>query len=922
MTTFPPVVELEIDGTWVDVSGRLRRAEPVTIRRGRDDEASRTQPTTTTLVLDNEDGHLTHDNVMSPWWPYIGRGTPVRTSVAGGTPHMLLDGTGAAFASTPDHADLDITGDLWLAAEISLNDWHDFDGTGLSNVLIRKGTTAGADRSYQLTADGGALFLTWSTGGTVDITHGRFISLTSADGIMAVGAHLDVDNGLGGYTVSTYTAPSLDGPWTLIGATVTTAGTTSVFSGGAVVEVGPFAGRGYRAEIRSGDMTGTVATNPDFTAQSLGSSPFVDSTGKTWTFAGAATVEDRQTRAWGTADKLEWDWPLPQHRDSTLPAVAHVKVTGAGTIRRLNQGAKPLDSTLTRFLTSPSAADRVHAHWPCEDGRTAEIAASTTPGVNPGVVRMDLAADDTLDASAPLPHSTSTHGWAFPSPGTVPTTAWEVTWFVKIPTPAADPAVTNLNFVDADGSIRRWTITINDLQYVVKAYTINSSGNYVEVMSTATAVDSRMFDTWLIVVLLVEQSGANVNWDIHLVPIPLGVVFSNGTTINSQTCGKPTRIHTPTLSTSPPDGISFGHLIVSSGAVTGWLAGSDTAWVGETAAHRFYRLCREEQIPYAVIGDPTVSAFTRGDSALSTPMGPQRRRNLLDLLDECATVELGILSERRDGPGLAFRTRQSLYNQDPAVELDMASRGLVPPFAPVLDDQQRRNDITAKREQGSSARVVSDPAPAPGDLYNEEVDVNTRDDLQLPSQASWRVHLGTSTDLRYPALATSARRAGPAVRAAWAAADLGDMVEASNLMRQHAETTRVLLQGYTETFDLFDWSIEMVGSPAGPWTVGVLEDDVLGKLDTAGSVLDADFVAGTDTTMDVETTLGPLWTTDAGEFPFDLWVGGAQVTVTAIGAAVGQVQTFTVSATIGNGVAKTIPAGSTVRLWSPIVLAL
>ena len=70
MSNYPILVELEIDGTWVDVSDRARRFPPV-IRRGRSDEASQVQPTTATVVLENTDGELSPRNPESAWYPHI-----------------------------------------------------------------------------------------------------------------------------------------------------------------------------------------------------------------------------------------------------------------------------------------------------------------------------------------------------------------------------------------------------------------------------------------------------------------------------------------------------------------------------------------------------------------------------------------------------------------------------------------------------------------------------------------------------------------------------------------------------------------------------------------------------------------------------------------------------------------------------------
>jgi hypothetical protein len=77
----------------------------------------------------------------------------------------------------------------------------------------------------------------------------------------------------------------------------------------------------------------------------------------------------------------------------------------------------------------------------------------------------------------------------------------------------------------------------------------------------------------------------------------------------------------------------------------------------------------------------------------------------------------------------------------------------------------------------------------------------------------------------------------------------------------------------------------MFCSPASPWTVGVAEDEVLGRADTDGSVLAADFDAGTDTTAVVSVTDGPAWinsTDHSAMFPLDIRSGGVVLEVTGI----------------------------------------
>src|SRR5690606_12151770 len=134
-------------------------------------------------------------------------------------------------------------------------------------------------------------------------------------------------------------------------------------------------------------------------------------------------------------------------------------------------------------------------------------------------------------------------------------------------------------------------------------------------------------------------------------------------------------------------------------------------------------------------------------------------------------------------------------------------------------------------------RATTDPAPEVGDRYDTHEQVGVEHDLQLPSQAAWRVHVGTWPAMRYPGFGASLRTAGPGVCQAWADVALGDRLLLDNLPRQHDQQADLLLEGYTEVLSFFDWRAEPVnGSPAGPYAAGVRNDDSRGKRDNGSSV--------------------------------------------------------------------------------------
>ena len=229
--------------------------------------------------------------ILSTGLPVQQGGLIVPVTVA--STRLRLPNVFGAYASTPSHASLAITGDVDLRIDIDLPSWAD----GSIQQLIARYGSAG-NISYALNLDGaGTPRLQWTTDGTTVLTVPASTVMPVVSGRERLRATLDVDNGASGHTVTFYTAPSMAGPWTTLGSPQVIPGTTSVFAGSAPLEVGSRGGgtiqmiRGavYAAEARSG-IDGTIAAAPDFTSQEVGATDFTDSTGKTWTVNGAATL--------------------------------------------------------------------------------------------------------------------------------------------------------------------------------------------------------------------------------------------------------------------------------------------------------------------------------------------------------------------------------------------------------------------------------------------------------------------------------------------------------------------------------------------------------------------------------------------------------------------------------------------------------
>jgi len=291
--------------TWTTIheGTTTRRATQVQTRSGRSFELDAFQPATMSVDLDNSDRRF---DPLHATGPYFGKLLPrkrCRLQADWGT-YLNCTGASGAAAYTADAAALDIVGDIDLRARVAPADWT----PSANATLVAKGSLAASQFSYSLgLTTSGALILAWSTNGTI----GGIVAATStaavaaADGdIRWVRATLDVDDGAGNRVVKFWastddTHDHTAVTWTQLGATVTTAGVTSIWSGTAFVTVGALAddtarltGKVYAAAILSG-VGGTVVANPDFTDGnrfSPGATAGTDSAGRTWTVSSPATL--------------------------------------------------------------------------------------------------------------------------------------------------------------------------------------------------------------------------------------------------------------------------------------------------------------------------------------------------------------------------------------------------------------------------------------------------------------------------------------------------------------------------------------------------------------------------------------------------------------------------------------------------------
>jgi hypothetical protein len=183
---------------------------------------------------------------------------------------LVLSGLASNYASTPDSAALSITGDIDIQAKVALTDWT----PAADMCLVAKEQTTGT-RCYRLNVSStGRLFIVHSPDGTTALTGTSTVDTGLANGATKwVRVTLDVDNGSGNRVYNFYLSD--DGAiWTQLGATVTTAGTTSLNDTAAPLEIGSrnlgvntlVNGTVYRAIVKDG-IDGTTVFDADFSTQ-------------------------------------------------------------------------------------------------------------------------------------------------------------------------------------------------------------------------------------------------------------------------------------------------------------------------------------------------------------------------------------------------------------------------------------------------------------------------------------------------------------------------------------------------------------------------------------------------------------------------------------------------------------------------------
>jgi hypothetical protein len=949
--------EVLIGGTWTDITSRTREEADVNITRGFSSQQASLSPGNALFTVNNRDYFFSNRSPSSANYKLLPRNTQYRCSITETTPWLFMadysDTSGnydGARAGTADKAVLDITGDIDIRVDCRPDNWR--GGHGM--VLASKYDTGSPSRSWLFWIDRmGYLRFRWSTDGTTAGAHDVVSTATvSALRRQALRVTLDVNNGGGGWTLTFYTSDTISGSWTQLGSQASNTPTTSIFSSGAALFVGaiqlstatsgaygrnsfsitpdiinPFVGRIYRAQVYSG-IAGTLVADMDATAQTAGTTSWSDglATANSWVLRGSAEITKQDFRFWGELGAIPQEWDV-----SGTDLFGSIQAFDV--VSRIQQGAKSLRSAvfrnLTRFSSTDSGTDgTLDGYWPMENGSQA-TAPSPAVGSYGTMTNATFSTDEDFPGTTGVLSFSSDSGVATGGglPIATTTSTGVVTLLLYFRAPSIPVASsTFINFFLVGGTSYQVALQVGATTYGL----IISNNVGTVLLTTSVAFGTGGEPNQPVAMrLMLTQNGANVDYEWAWYPIGAATLFGVSGSY-AGTVGRARNWISPAF--AGKSGWWIAHVATMREDVD-WegagFIGSTNAYVDERAEDRFARLCREERIPYWIIGRTYSSSFETGVGELC---GPQTAQAFVNLITECSGLDRGLIYGPRDKFGLTFRLHNSLINRE-CLELDYAQNHLSPPFNPRDDLFFVRNDVTVVNATGGSARSVktsgslnvNEPADDANGVGTYDPGPITRiasDDDRLAALAAEEVFHGTWDELRYPSITVQRERSCFTSSALLDAdildADLGDALRLVNPPAQlPPDAVEMLIIGYAEKLQnrghLITWNTDAYG----PYrNLNDLSGSTLARarLAASGSVLTS-LINSSDTSFSVTTNSGLLWRTgsSAPTFPMAIMIGGEEMNVGQI-AGSSSPQTFSSVTRSVNGVVKAHGALSAVQV--------
>jgi len=344
----------------------------------------------------------------------------------------------------------------------------------------------------------------------------------------------------------------------------------------------------------------------------------------------------------------------------------YVPVEASGVLRRLGAGAEPLRDALYRYLMAQSP----RAYWPLTDGPETWWAPCVSGRggrfipivyVGDSARRPQYQEQELAEWLAPVAKVTDAERGVWR--GQIydqGSTSWTVD-LIRVGTGGFDSLEieTGGAGTNADPYIS-WHLGFDHAsqELFVTYYTLGATASSVVSIIGGFSDPESFTETPHMYRLAVSQSGNNV----------IVRVYRDGQLLRSVQDNVPLRPITAVAYNwwVPNDQIAthagLGHIAVwnGNGPDLGELMSAFRGHAGEAAGRRIERVCAEAGIPFRGIGDLDDTQ----------PVGPQEPTVPLELIQQAAAVDGGVLYEDRESAQLVYRTLRSRYNRGALLEED------------------------------------------------------------------------------------------------------------------------------------------------------------------------------------------------------------------------------------------------------------
>lgn len=883
------LVQFQLPAAWTTVTDDVfgPRAGGITIQRGLASEQAHVGQSSAQIMIRNTAGEWSPGNPVGPNYGSLYENTVVR---------ILVDEVVDAMSQLQNAPSLPTPSVITYFPGLALYYFHAaYVSPGTTNITLPGTVTAsGVERDGTFGTSAGA-YSAMAAPGTVTVKTAS-ITATADYGFTAVIVLPNATSGMIAEALSSAGATSTptDPPRTL-----TTGAGTAV--GDWLVAISTY--DAFSDDPTLEDPTGWVLIDEQANSGSLGK---MRAWIKAVSVAGANTVEftspsfgsiDHHVRLWRLSG---WGGGFPTRRGgrrwvgeipSWLPTWdktgtdSFVPLNALGLFGRLGTGAKQLRSAIRR---EAEKSQNLVAYLPMEDESGATLFASGLAGGRPGrpTGAVSPASDATsFPGSEPLPVLAAGGEVHLNIPAFSFTTTTSYRMLIAVPEAGfADQSVILDTFTN--GTTRRIAV-----RYLTGGGLSVSAYDRGDVLLDT---DSHGFDVdgfAHMLALDIIQVGSDITYNIYT-----RTLVASGDIVTGGSGGTFTGLTwtAPYLAVVGNGGnlvdAAVGHLMVGTNTSLGAnLIACLNGYAGERAAARLARLCTEEGLTFELVGETA-------DTAL---MGPQRAATLMELFEDCANADRGMLYESRWQLAVAYRTRTSLYNQrGTGLTLDYDASHLSEVPAPGDPTLLRRNRIVAGRRGGIQGVIKEQTT---GNLSVSRIgqyelpidDLNLHRDDQVEQIAGFELALGVVESARYPRVAIEYSRqpfiASAQLTAVAAALDLGDHLFVDNMPDALGayEDPEALVLGSDEQLENLQWRQQWNTRPAGPYNQVAVADDDGSRLDTSGSVL-VSSISSSATALTGALSTGsagrpaPRWTVVDAEFPFGILMAGEEMTVTDI----------------------------------------